>query len=428
MRQYLSVLCAGLLVLGLFAGCTQAEAPATTPTGDDQTVENSSIYYDVTAYGAKTDDSDAAPAIQAALDKAAQEGGGTVYIPKGTYTVKTTLKKPAKVSILGAGMNITTLKWDGDNNCAILNTANEALWGTTISDFTFTQADGKMMICGILGGSTMEKYNSAIGTFKNLRFTKLDWGIRGDAEPEGVGIFDCMFENVYCHGCNVGLQLYGSGNTILHPRMAGNQVAVAMSYLNGESFDGLHFIGGIFAANGIDLEIPHQQGLRPCDFVGTWFESSKYGIVSIPNPGTKVMNLTFRDCMLDSKQSPVIMDFTNIIGTVTIDSCTFYNEKTVTGPTDPSSKLVVKNVTGISGSYYYVDDTQSGTFTGDGDGKTKVFTISHNLGVAPSQVQLTPGSAAAANGWYVTADAEKITVTFTAAPKGEVKFYWTVKK
>lgn len=429
MRQYLSVLCAGLLVLGLFAGCTQAETPATTnPTGDDQTVENSSIYYDVTAYGAKTDGSDASPAIQAALDKAAQEGGGTVYIPKGTYTVKTTLKKPAKVSILGAGMNITTLKWDGDNNCAILNTANEALWGTSVSDLTFAQADGKMMICGILGGSTMEKYNSAIGTFKNLRFTKLDWGIRGDAEPEGVGIFDCMFENVYCHGCNVGLQLYGSGNTILHPRMAGNQVAVAMSYLNGESFDGLHFIGGIFAANGIDLEIPHQQGLRPSDFVGTWFESSKYGIVSIPNPGTKVMNLTFRDCMLDSKQSPVIMDFTNIIGTVTIDSCTFYNEKTVTGPTDPSSKLVVKNVTGISGSYYYVDDTQSGTFTGDGDGKTKVFTISHNLGVAPSQVQLTPGSAAAANGWYVTADAEKITVTFTAAPKGEVKFYWTVNK
>ena len=391
-------------------------------------MENSSIYYDVTAYGAKTDGSDASPAIQAALDKAAQEGGGTVYIPKGTYTVKTTLKKPAKVSILGAGMNITTLKWDGDNNCAILNTANEALWGTSVSDLTFAQADGKMMICGILGGSTMEKYNSAIGTFKNLRFTKLDWGIRGDAEPEGVGIFDCMFENVYCHGCNIGLQLYGSGNTILHPRMAGNQVAVAMSYLNGESFDGLHFIGGIFAANGIDLEIPHQQGLRPSDFVGTWFESSKYGIVSIPNPGTKVMNLTFRDCMLDSKQSPVIMDFTNIIGTVTIDSCTFYNEKTVTGPTDPGSKLVVKNVTGISGSYYYVDDTQSGTFTGDGDGKTKVFTISHNLGVAPSQVQLTPGSAAAANGWYVTADAEKITVTFTAAPKGEVKFYWTVKK
>lgn len=434
MQKILSLLCVSLLLLGMACGCSQTDTPTgtttqpSTSTGDDKAVENSSIYYDVTAYGAKADGSDASAAIQSALDEAAQEGGGTVYIPKGSYTVKTTLKKPAKVSILGAGMNITTLKWDGDNNCAILNTANEALWGTSVSDLTFAQAEGKMMICGILGGSTMEKYNSAIGTFKNLRFVGLDWGIRGDAEPEGVGIFDCMFENVYCHGCNVGLQLYGSGNTILHPRMAGNQVAVAMSYLNGESFDGLHFIGGIFAANGIDLEISHQQGLRPCDFVGTWFESSKYGIVSIPNPGTKVMNLTFRDCMLDSKQDPVIMDFTNIIGTVTIDSCTFYNEKTVTGPADPTSKLVVKNVTGISGSYYYVDDTQSGTFAGDGDGKTKVFTISHNLGVAPSQVQLTPASAAAANGWYVTADAETITVTFTAAPKGDVKFYWTIHK
>ena len=428
MRKYLSLLCVGLLILGSLAGCQQPNQEPTVPTGDDQSVDSSSIYYNVTVYGAKTDGTDAAPAIQAALNKAAEDGGGTVYIPSGTYSIMTTLKKPAKVSILGAGMNITTLLWEGESNSVMLDTANEALWGTAISDLTFSQAEGKMMVCGILGGSTMEKYNSAIGTFKNLRFTKLDWGIRGDAEPEGVGIFDCMFENVYCHGCNIGLQLYGSGNTIIHPRMAGNQVAVAMSYLNGESFDGLHFIGGIFAANGIDLEITDAMGLRPCDFVGTWFESSKHGIVSIPNPGTKVMNLTFRDCMLDSKQDPVIMDFTNIIGTVTIDSCTFYNEKTVTGPSDPTSKLIVKNVTGISGSYYYVDDTQSGTFEGDGDGKAKVFTISHNLGAVPSQVQLTPASAAAANGWYVTADAEKITVTFTSAPKGAVNFYWTITK
>ena len=424
MKKYLASLLAGLLCVGCFAGCGESQQP----DDQEQAGDDTSMYYNVTDFGAKTDGTDSSPAIQAALDKAAADGGGTVYIPRGTYTVKTTLLKPAKVSILGAGMNITALRWEGASNSAILNTANEALWGTSISDLTFSQIEGPYWITGIRGGSTMEKYNSAIGTFKNLRFTKLEWGIRGNAEPDGVGIFDCLFENIYCHGCAVGLQLYGSGNTIVHPRMAGNDVAVAMSYLNGESFDGLHFIGGIFAANGIDLEISNQKGLRPCDFVGTWFESSKEGIISVPNKGTKVMNLTFRDCMLDSKQSPVIMDFSNIIGTVTIDSCTFYNEKTVTGPTDPSSKLVVKNVTGISGSYYYVDDTQSGTFAAEGDGKTKTFTIPHSLAVTPSQVQLTPASAAAANGWFVTADEQNITVTFTIAPKGEVKFYWTINK
>lgn len=421
MKKFFSAALVLAMLIGCLAGCTP-------PTPQDQTGDESSMYYDVTNFGAKADGTDASAAIQAALDKAAEEGGGTVYIPKGTYTVKTTLKKPAKVSILGAGMNITNLRWEGMSNQAILDTSNEALWGTTISDMTFSQADGPFWVTGILGGSTMEKYNSAIGTFKNLRFTNLGWGIRGDAEPDGVGIFDCMFENIYCHGCDIGLQLFGSGNTIVHPRMAGNEVAVAMSYLNGESFDGLHFIGGIFAANTVDLEIPNQKGIRPCDFVGTWFESSKEGIVSIPNKGTNVMNLTFRDCMLDSKQNPVIMDFSNIIGTVTIDSCTFYNEKTVTGPADPSSRLIVKNVTGISGSYYYVDDTQSGIFTISGDGKTKTFTIPHSLTVTPSQVQLTPGSAAAASGWFVTADEQNITVTFAAAPKGEIKFYWTVSK
>lgn len=421
MKKYLAFAIACAMLIGCFAGCT-------APAPQEQTGDDTTMYYDVTDFGAKADGSDASGAIQAALDKAAADGGGTVYIPRGIYSIKTTLVKPAKVSIQGAGMNITTLRWDGGSNNAILNTANQALWGTFVSDLSFAQAEGPYWITGILGGSTLEKYNSAIGTFKNLRFVGLGWGIRGNAEPTGVGIFDCMFENIFCSGCEVGLQLYGSGNTIIHPRMASNEVAVSMSHLNGESFDGLHFIGGIFAANGIDLEISSQKGLRPCDFVGTWFESSKKGIVSVPNPGTKVMNLTFRDCMLDSKQDPVIMDFSNIVGTVTIDSCTFYNEKTVTGPTDPDSKLVVKNVTGISGSYYYVDDTQSGTFTGSGDGKTTVFTIPHGLNAVPTQVQLTPGSADAAGGWYASADADKITVAFTSAPRGDVKFYWTVTK
>ena len=140
------------------------------------------------------------------------------------------------------------------------------------------------------------------------------------------------------------------------------------------------------------------------------------------------MNLTFRDCMLDSRWEKVTMDFRNAVGTITLDSCTLYGEKTVIGPSDPDSKLICKNITGISGSYYYVDDTQSGSFVGEGDGVTTVFTFPHGLTSAPKQVQLTPASAPAATGWYVTVDEENITVTFTAAPKGEVKFYWTVNK
>lgn len=418
MKRLTALFLACLMTAGVLAGCAQKEK-----TGVEKT-----MYYDVTAYGAKADGTDASLAIQEALDKAAQDGGGTVYIPCGTYTVKTTLLKPAKVSIMGAGMNVTTLLWDGDDNSAILNTANEALWGTTVSDLGFTKGEKPKRIVGILGGSTLEKYNSAIGTFRNLRLFNLDWGIRGDAEREGVGIFDCLFENIFCTGCAVGLKLYGSGNTIIHPRMANNDSALVLAHLNGESFDGVHVIGGIFAANGTDIEIPDKKGLRPCDFVGTWFESSKHGIVTILNKGTKVMNLTFRDCMLDSRFEDVTMDFRNAVGTITLDSCTLYGEKTVLGPDDPNSKLICKNITGISDSYYYVDDTQSGSFTGVGDGETTTFIIPHGMKSAPSQVQLTPSSAAAATGWYVTTDETNITVTFTTAPKGEIKFYWTVTK
>ena len=290
--------------------------------------------FNVRAFGTKGDGSDDSLCIQAALDYASSQGGGTVYIPKGTYGIAQPLRKPARVSLQGDGMWATTLVWKGEDGQAILNMANEALWGTTVSDMGFTKQTGCQEITGIRGGSTMEIYNSAIGTFKNLLFSQLDYGVKGDAEPTGVGIFDCYFENIFCSDCKYGLQLYGSGNTIVHPRMAGNQAGLVLDYLNGESFDGVHVIGGIFAANEVDILIPNRNGLRPCNFVGTWFETSSKGIVSIPTPGTQVMNLAFRDCMLNSNYSEgdALLDFSNATGQILLDNCTIYGGDRIVGP------------------------------------------------------------------------------------------------
>ena len=392
-KRGIALFCGALLLCGVLAGCDQKTPDSSNSSSDTKPKaevntpvagEGDMIRYNVMDFGAKGDGSDDSLCIQAALDYASAQGGGTVYLPKGTYGVGQTLKKPIYVSLQGDGMWTTSLLWLGENNQAILETTNEALWGTTVSDMGFKKGAGTQEIIGIRGGSTLEKYNSAIGTFKNLLFFQLDYGIKGDAEPAGVGIFDCYFENIFCSDCKYGLQLYGSGNTIVHPRLAGCDAGLVLDFLNGESYDGVHVIGGIFAANEIDILIPNRNGLRPCNFVGTWFETSNKGIVSIPTPGTNVMNLTFRDCMLNSNYGgeDALLDFSNAVGTITLDSCTVYGGSRIVPPKDADSRLVQRDLTGMTGfnqDYYYIDDTEKGQFTASGDGTRTSFKIPHTL-------------------------------------------------
>lgn len=417
-----------MLLNCILAGCSQTPANEMNQpvTGVSSVTEDS--VYNVLDFGAKGNGTDDSLCIQAALDYASQKGGGTVYLPAGTYGIGQTLVKPAFVNMEGAGMWNTTLKWIGGDDQAILTTANKAMWGTTISEMGFTQEAGRENIVGIRGGSTLKDYNSAIGTYRNLLLVGLEAGIKGDAEPAGVGIFDCLFENIFCSGCTYGLQLYGSGNTIVHPRLTTCKAGLVLDFLNGESFDGVHVIGGIFAANTVDILIPNPNGLRPCDFVGTWFETSEKGIISIPNAGTGVMNLTFRDCMLNSNYAgkDALMDFSNASGVITLDSCTIIGGKRIVQPTDPDSKLIINNINVNKGSEI-INQTDEGFFTANGNGDKTTFRIEHNLGVVPSSVRVTPASEAAAAPYYVTADEYEIVITFLTAPAeggNNVAFYW----
>jgi polygalacturonase len=58
--------------------------------------------FNVMAYGAKGDGiTDDTAAIQAALDAAGAVGGGQVYVPVGVFIVRTPLRIPARVGLVG---------------------------------------------------------------------------------------------------------------------------------------------------------------------------------------------------------------------------------------------------------------------------------------------------------------------------------------
>lgn len=264
-------------------------------------------------------------AINSAISYVNGLGGGDVYFPKGTYRVKSSIQYLAGVNLVGESMLNCTLRWHPDANTAgsIVTTSNQNINRVLFKNLRFAKDAGiTANTTGILGGSTLANYNSAIACFENLHFDGLTYGIRGNAEPTGVGIFDCYFKNIWCSGCFFGLWLFGSSNRVDHPRMTTCDTAIALDFLNSESFDGMTVTGGTFVQNSYDVGVLSASGIRPTKFIGSWHEQSVNGIINIQNANSRVMNLDFIGSMLSTFSVASLFNVTNAIGTISVDRCT----------------------------------------------------------------------------------------------------------
>lgn len=298
---------------------------------------------------------DDAAAINAAIGYANSKGGGTVFFPSGAYRVKSSVQYLAGADLIGESMANTTLKWHPDTNTAgsIIDTSNQYLNRARFENLRFTKdASITADTTGILGGSTLAHYNSAVACFENLHFDGLTYGIRGNAEPTGVGLFDCYFKNIWCSGCFFGLWLFGSSNRVDHPRMTLCDTAIALDYLNAESCDGMTVTGGTFVQNGYDVGVLSASGIRPTAFIGSWHETSANGIINVKVAGSRVMNLDFIGCMLSSSSPASLFNAMNAVGTVAIDRCTLISggviggvaaSQTIVRPAAADGRLLIKD-------------------------------------------------------------------------------------
>lgn len=346
------------------------EAQRRKVSGDKNKDVWGTIIYNVNVYGATgdgtTDDSDK---IQDAIDDCSENGGGIVVLPPGTFAVSKPLIKKAKVSIKGSGMKSTFLKFTGVSGGAIIDTSNQDLRWTSIEDLGFIKGSGVTgNVTGILGGSTLTNYNSAICVFKNLYFSFIKYGISGNAEPAGVGIFDSIFENIWCDNNFYGLWIHGSGNVIIHPRLTLNDTGLVLDYLNGESFASVQMLGGVCIQNNYDIGVIGANGIRPSTITGTWFEQSVYGIVNVPYANTRVMSLSFKGCMLSSSSTVDMLNLFNAVGAMTVDTCTIVqtgstNAKNILPPSSVNGHLKLNNIIGYNydGSSFYLDDNDTDT-------------------------------------------------------------------
>jgi len=97
------------LVTGASAGTNKkkgTETPPVTASKGDKNSKNNQKHFDITAYGAIADGKTLnSKAIQATIDQCAQNGGGTVVIPKGVFLSGSVFLKPGvNIEILEGGV------------------------------------------------------------------------------------------------------------------------------------------------------------------------------------------------------------------------------------------------------------------------------------------------------------------------------------
>jgi parallel beta-helix repeat protein len=204
------------VLLATGAGFADEAQAATTPPPVKM---DASPWFNVKDFGAGNDRSnDDTPFFQSAINAAAVDGG-TVYVPQGTYKIRSSLVMRSKVHLLGAGAEASIIQ-AGTSSLRMVMCTND------LSDYSFE-------------GLTFEGFGSGSGTLtsltecgvfamdgKNIRisrcmFKKITNGVNLE-RCQHASITDCTFYFILAtEGPNegFGIVLQGGGNHIVQ----GNQ-------------------------------------------------------------------------------------------------------------------------------------------------------------------------------------------------------------
>jgi len=202
----------------------------THPGGQDRTVQSRlEDYTSVKDFGAKGDgNTDDTVSIQAAIDWVGKRGGGTVYFPAGTYSVKITGKSTGTtnfkvcaltcpydgVHLLGSGIDGTTVRCKDTNGDygviqfvqTPLQNGNPKIFNSSISNMTI---DGRYTGTRINGITTLQTANLSNFKFENL--------VVKNSAFYGIGMQNGGFQNVILENVTInrttrdGLDLKDNG-------------------------------------------------------------------------------------------------------------------------------------------------------------------------------------------------------------------------
>lgn len=267
----------------------------------------------VKLYGAKGNGiKDDTQAIQRAIDNSAK-APATIFFPKGVYRITSSIKSKTGISFKGEGP-IDSVILAEDTVYACIDQRNTITHHTSVEKLGFIKESGDKFSYGILASSAEHIYSTALAAYRDLRFEGLSRGIGVEWEDE-IGLFDCVFDNIHCFKCWMGLDLAGSGNTVIHPYMWQCDYGfVIASAPGGESMTGGTILGGVFALNRQDFYVRGPSN-RPLSVTGTWFEQAAEGVLD----SKEALNVKFDKCLLDTHAQYSI---SATMSSVVLEDCT----------------------------------------------------------------------------------------------------------
>ena len=157
--------------------------------------------FNVLDYGAKGDGAtDDSAAVQAAMDAALATGGGTVYLPSGTYLCNTPLVLQYGVNLIGESRANTTIKKDSTTTKAVTVYAGALVVypGTLPSDINAilvltgpSATNGRYL--GIIKDITFEGTYDTVGDYESQ---KVEFGVVSVGSVSDTTIENCNIRTV----------------------------------------------------------------------------------------------------------------------------------------------------------------------------------------------------------------------------------------
>jgi hypothetical protein len=317
-------------------------------------------YVSVKDFGAVGDGvADDTAAIQAAIDAVFNTGGGTVYIPTGTYLVSSIVKNwigAVTVRIVGAGKRATKLKKKSGTTTPILDFSSGVSILETYSEISDLWLQG-------LGAATeagLRVTDWGRWTLKNVQIDTCNKGIHARGALV-FDVYDCTIQsNVFGYYCEKSaINIYS--NLV---QFFGGQISANSTWgMSIQQASGVHLYGTDLSANGavgnvstgaiiVDANVDDETGYSSISLNGVWMEANNGCALRVGN-ATGLM-LTLKDVTFSSNE--------NVAGFGVVNIGTIFSSKItnlIAGSITDNIYIAASRSTVIGGTFGALNDTST---------------------------------------------------------------------